>query len=109
MTVPTIVFLLLGGVASDRFDRRRLMVGADLGRAVAAGLLGVLALTGALELWHIVVIAAAYGTAARSLRRRSTRSSPSSCPASGSRRRTRSTSLCARSCCGWPAPRSAAS
>jgi DHA3 family tetracycline resistance protein-like MFS transporter len=64
MTVPTIVFLLVGGVASDRFDRRRLMVCADLGRALAAGLLGVLALTGALELWHIVLLAVAYGTAA---------------------------------------------
>ena len=29
MTVPTIVFLLVGGVASDRFDRRRLMLMAD--------------------------------------------------------------------------------
>ena len=38
MTVPTIVFLLVGGVASDRFDRRSiLMVGADLWRAVAVG------------------------------------------------------------------------
>ena len=26
MTVPTILFLLLGGVASDRFDRRRIML-----------------------------------------------------------------------------------
>jgi DHA3 family tetracycline resistance protein-like MFS transporter len=64
MTVPTIVFLLIGGVASDRFDRRRLMVAADLGRALAAGLLGILALTGALELWHIVLLAVVYGTAA---------------------------------------------
>ena len=30
MTVPTIVFLLIGGVASDRFDRRLVMVAADL-------------------------------------------------------------------------------
>ena len=53
MTVPTIVFLLLGGVASDRFDRRRLMVGADLGRAVAAGLpVGAGAHRGARALAH---------------------------------------------------------
>ena len=31
MTVPTIVFLLLGGVVSDRFDRRRVMLAADVG------------------------------------------------------------------------------
>ena len=31
MTVPTIAFLLLGGVVSDRFDRRRVMLAADVG------------------------------------------------------------------------------
>ena len=39
MTVPTIMFLLIGGVASDRFERRWLLVGADLLRAVALALL----------------------------------------------------------------------
>ena len=34
MTVPTIAFLLLGGVVSDRFDRRRVMVAADVLRGV---------------------------------------------------------------------------
>ena len=43
MTVPTIVFLLIGGVASDRFDRRLVMVAADLLRAVAGAALAVLA------------------------------------------------------------------
>src|SRR3954471_12161388 len=64
MTVPTILFLLLGGVASDRFDRRRVMVAADLLRAVAGVALAVLALAGAIEVWHIAVIAALYGTGA---------------------------------------------
>ena len=35
MTIPTIVFLLLGGVMSDRFDRRRLMLAADVARGLA--------------------------------------------------------------------------
>ena len=61
MTVPTIALLLLGGVLSDRFDRRRIMVAADVVRGLAVGLLAVLSLTGALELWHIAVIAAFYG------------------------------------------------
>ena len=64
MTVPTIVFLLIGGVASDRFDRRMVMVAADLLRAVAGAALAVLALTHAIEVWHIAVIAAVYGTGA---------------------------------------------
>jgi MFS family permease len=61
MTVPTIAFLLLGGVVSDRFDRRRVMVGADVLRGLAVGLLALLSLTGVLELWHIAALAAVYG------------------------------------------------
>src|SRR5215211_3778686 len=64
MTVPTIVLLLVGGVASDRLDRRRIMLAADLVRGVAVGLLAVLSLAGALELWHIVVLVVFYGSGA---------------------------------------------
>jgi MFS family permease len=61
MTVPTIVFLLLGGVVSDRRDRRRIMLAADLARGVAVGLMAILSLTGTLELWHVVGLVAVYG------------------------------------------------
>jgi DHA3 family tetracycline resistance protein-like MFS transporter len=64
MTVPTIAFLLLGGVVSDRMDRRKVMVAADVGRGLVVGLIAVLSLTGALELWHLVALMAAYGAAA---------------------------------------------
>ncbi|HUO72465.1 MAG TPA: MFS transporter [Solirubrobacteraceae bacterium] len=65
MTVPTILFLLLGGVISDRFERRRVMLAADTTRAVAVGTIAALSLAGVLRLWHIVVLAAIYsvGTA----------------------------------------------
>src|SRR5579862_5500703 len=42
MAIPTIVCLLLGGAASDRFDRRRVMLFADVVRAFTVGLLGLL-------------------------------------------------------------------
>jgi hypothetical protein len=64
MTVPTITFLMIGGVASDRFERRWLLVGADLLRAVALALLAGLTIGGQLELWHVVALAALYGTGA---------------------------------------------
>ena len=59
MTVPTIVFLLLGGVVSDRFDRRRVMLAADVARGVAVGAARACCRsTGALELWHVVALVA---------------------------------------------------
>jgi DHA3 family tetracycline resistance protein-like MFS transporter len=61
MTVPTIAFLLVGGAMSDRFDRRRLMLAADVVRGLSVGLIAVLSLTGSLELWHMVVLVGVYG------------------------------------------------
>jgi MFS family permease len=61
MSVPNIVLLLVGGVVSDRLDRRWVMMGADLVRGICLTALGLLAISGALELWHVMVIAAFYG------------------------------------------------
>ena len=60
-TLPLVLFVLLGGVFSDRYDRRWLMVGADLVRAAAIGILGVLSVLGVLELWHVVALIAFVG------------------------------------------------
>src|SRR3989442_14512405 len=49
LTLPLVAFLLLAGVFTDRYDRRLLMIGADLVRGLAIGLLGVLSLTGMIE------------------------------------------------------------
>ncbi len=62
MTVPTIAFLLIGGALSDRLNRRHLMLAADIARMFAAAALAMLSLTGALELWHVAVVVAVYGT-----------------------------------------------
>jgi DHA3 family tetracycline resistance protein-like MFS transporter len=63
MSVPLVALLLLGGVLSDRHDRRRVMLLADLLRGALLALLGALALSGALRLWHMLVIVAIYGGA----------------------------------------------
>jgi MFS family permease len=60
-TLPQVLFLLLSGVISDRFDRRRVMILADVVRGVAIAVIGVLAVTEQLELWHLLVIVAFYG------------------------------------------------
>jgi DHA3 family tetracycline resistance protein-like MFS transporter len=61
MTVPQVILLLIGGAASDRFDRRRVMIAADAVRMVALFVLGMLSLTGEIRIWHMMVIAAFYG------------------------------------------------
>jgi MFS family permease len=61
MTIPTIAFLLPAGVLSDRFERRKLVLWSDVGRAVVVGGLAALALTGTLTFWHLVVLVALCG------------------------------------------------
>jgi len=61
MSMPQVLLLLFGGMASDRFQNRWLMVGADVIRCLALVTLGILSITGVLELWHLTAIAAFYG------------------------------------------------
>jgi MFS family permease len=53
---PQLVLMVFGGVLTDRIERRRMMMAADLIRAAAVGAIGVLAVTGALELWHVIAL-----------------------------------------------------
>jgi DHA3 family tetracycline resistance protein-like MFS transporter len=55
-TLPMVLLVLLGGALADRYDRRKLMIWADAIRALAIGALGILSLTGAIELWHVIVL-----------------------------------------------------
>jgi MFS family permease len=61
MTVPTVLFLLLGGVVSDRYDRRLVMIAADVLRAAAVGALASLVLAGEVRFWELAALVAAYG------------------------------------------------
>ena len=61
MTVPTVLFLLVGGVLSDRHDRRLLMLWADVARAAAVAGLAALVFADALRLWELVALVAVYG------------------------------------------------
>lgn len=61
MSIPQILLLLFGGMVSDRFERRRVMLGADAVRCIALTAIGILSVTGVLEIWHLAVIAALYG------------------------------------------------
>jgi len=54
-------FLLTGGIVSDRVERRRVLIAADIGRALVVAVTGVLSLSGVLEIWHLVALAVLYG------------------------------------------------
>jgi MFS family permease len=63
MTVPQVLFLLLGGVVSDRLDRRLVMISADALRALSLIALGLLSIApeDVLQIWHVMIVAAAFG------------------------------------------------
>ncbi len=60
-TLPTVLFLLVGGAVSDRFERRRVLLIANVAEAVAIGLIGILAVAGVLALWMLLALVAVYG------------------------------------------------
>ncbi len=60
-TAPQIATLLLAGVVTDRYERRLIVIVADLLRVVAIGALGLLALFDLIELWHVVLLVIVYG------------------------------------------------
>jgi len=55
-TVPAIVLGGLGGAIADRFDRRGMMLIANLGYVVVSGLLLLSFASGAFQLWHLYVL-----------------------------------------------------
>jgi MFS family permease len=59
--LPGVLRGVLGGVAADRYDRRRLMVLSDVARAVAVGSLAVALLADRLSYGHILAVALVEG------------------------------------------------
>ena len=60
--IPMLLFLPLAGLFSDRYDRRKLMIVAYLLAMIQAVTLGILTLTGAIQIWQILVLGFLYGT-----------------------------------------------
>jgi MFS family permease len=63
-SIPLVVFLLVGGVIADRVGRARVMRIGNTGAGLAQGLLAVLVITGEVEHWHFIALAAVSGTLA---------------------------------------------
>src|SRR5215212_7636750 len=62
-TFPLVAFLLFGGVWADRLPRHKVMIVTDLARFALHAVLAALIFADAVEIWHIVVIEALFGSA----------------------------------------------
>lgn len=61
--LPLVLFVLVGGVWADRLPRQLVMLASDVVRGAVQATLAVLLVTGAAQLWELVVLVAIYGTA----------------------------------------------
>jgi MFS family permease len=62
-SLPTLFLILPGGAIADRIPRRTLLLLTQAAMTVQALLMALLAATGALQVWHIAVLAAVMGVA----------------------------------------------
>ena len=62
--LPFLLLSPVAGLVADRIPKRRLLQLTNVGMALPALVLGLLAVTGTAEIWHVYVLALALGTAA---------------------------------------------
>jgi MFS family permease len=62
--LPFLLFAPVAGLVADRMPKRRLLQLTNVAMAVPAALLGLLTVTGLVEIWHVYVLAFVLGTAA---------------------------------------------
>lgn len=62
--VPRALFMLVGGVVTDRFAPRRVLLAADVVRAVLVGAMAVVVLAGAVEMWMLYAFGLGFGLVA---------------------------------------------
>ncbi len=59
-----VAFVLVGGIAADRISQRTIIIAVETVNLVAVSTVAILGLTGALQIWHMAIAAAALGIAA---------------------------------------------
>lgn len=59
--VPRAVLMLVGGAVTDRFSPRTVILASYAGRGVAVAVVAALVLTGAVQIWHLVVLGLLFG------------------------------------------------
>jgi MFS family permease len=59
--IPTLALTMMGGSAADRYDKRMILIATQVVQIATAVTLGLLAMTGRIQIWHIIVLAAVLG------------------------------------------------
>lgn len=59
--IPVFLMAPVGGVAADRYDRRRILVVTQVSAMIVALALAVLTIEGVVQVWHLFVIAVCFG------------------------------------------------
>lgn len=62
--LPTLLFSLWAGVLADRMDKRRLLLVLETGLGVCGLVLGLLDVTGVVQLWHVYLLCLLLGAVA---------------------------------------------
>jgi MFS family permease len=60
--LPVLFLTLVGGKLADRFDKRRILLITAASYALLATLMGILVVSGSIQLWMVFCFAAAWGT-----------------------------------------------
>ncbi|MBP6187023.1 MAG: MFS transporter [Rhodoluna sp.] len=58
---PTLFLSLYAGKLADKFDKRKLLYLTNLGAGLASAWLGILIITGVVQIWHVYIAALAIG------------------------------------------------
>lgn len=58
---PTLLLSLWAGVLADRYDKRTMLVGLQIGMGITALALGILDVGGIVELWHVYLLCVVLG------------------------------------------------
>lgn len=61
--LPTLLFGVIGGAVADRFDRRRMVIAVDLGRALVLAVLAITIVAGAINIAVVLIALFVLGTA----------------------------------------------
>jgi MFS family permease len=59
--IPTLLLTMVGGSAADRFDKRKILIATQVVQIITAVILGILVLKDAIQIWHVVLLAAVLG------------------------------------------------